>query len=114
MSRFESFAKRWIDAWNCHDLKKIISFYSNNVVIVSPIAKNIMGDQKVIGKEAVKRYFLKGLDYYPNLHFEKLDLFAGEESFVLLYKNQDDKRVAECMFLDKDDKIITMYAHYEL
>jgi ketosteroid isomerase-like protein len=33
----------WIDSWNRHDLDSILSHYSEDVVLVSPIAIKLLG-----------------------------------------------------------------------
>ncbi len=36
-----NFAKHWIQAWNSHDLDAIRSHYSENVVLLSPVAAKL-------------------------------------------------------------------------
>ncbi len=106
------FAQQWIKAWNSHDIDKIIAHYAKDVILVSPIAGKLLGDPEVRGLEAVKRYFLKGLEAYPNLNFKLQEVFPGEQSIVLLYLNQKGERASEFMLLDLDNKVVRMYAHY--
>ena len=36
------FAGHWISAWNAHDLAAILSHYSNEVVLTSPVAEDFV------------------------------------------------------------------------
>jgi ketosteroid isomerase-like protein len=69
------FAERWVEAWNSHDLDAILSHYTPHVVLTSPAAAQLLGDPSgtVSGKEALRRYFERGLAAYPNLKFELLE-----------------------------------------
>ncbi len=106
------FSDEWEKSWNSHDIKRIISHYATNIVLVSPIAGKLLGSPEVKGVESVKSYFLKGLQAYPNLKFRVLDVLHGEESIVLYYVNQNGVKAGEFMQLDSDGKISKMYAHY--
>lgn len=39
----QSFASEWIDAWNAHDLERILSHYDDEVVVISPVALRLLG-----------------------------------------------------------------------
>ena len=87
-------AEHWIQAWNSRDLDEIMSHYEEGVVLVSPIAAKILNNPSgtVTGKEALRKYFLKGLEVYPDLKFELVDVMWGLSSVVLYYINQ--RRIA--------------------
>lgn len=87
-------AEHWIQAWNFRDLDEIMSHYEEGVVLVSPIAAKILNNPSgtVTGKEALRKYFLKGLEVYPDLKFELVDVMWGLSSVVLYYINQ--RRIA--------------------
>ena len=65
-------ASHWVQAWNSHDLDAIMAHYDDNVVLVSPVAARILDDLSgmVSGKPALRSYFKRALDVYPNLTFE--------------------------------------------
>src|SRR5215469_3272358 len=56
------FAGHWISAWNAHDLAAILSHYSNEVVLTSPVAARILNDPagRITGKDALRAYFPAG------------------------------------------------------
>jgi hypothetical protein len=113
-SQAREFASTWIAAWNSHELDSIMSHYDVDVVLVSPAAARILDDESgtVEGVAALRNYFTRGLELYPNLHFELLDVMWGVFSIVLYYKNQKGTRTAEFMELGKNGKIVRVIANY--
>src|SRR6266853_1810360 len=90
------FASRWVAAWNSHDLEEIMSHYASDVVLVSPVAARIQNNPSgtVSGNDALRSYFKSGLEAYPNLKFELLDVMWGLSSVILYYVNQKSTRTA--------------------
>jgi hypothetical protein len=107
-------AADWIDSWNRHDLDSILSHYSEDVVLTSPIVIKLLGDESgtVKGKEALREYFQQGLAAFPELRFEMLGVFTGVNSIVLHYKRHNGPPGAELMVLNREDKITRVIAHY--
>jgi hypothetical protein len=66
----------------------------------------------VEGSAALRIYFKRGLELYPNLHFELLDVMYGLSSVVVCYKNQKGTNTAEFMEFGKSGKIIRVVANY--
>jgi hypothetical protein len=108
------FAQDWIAAWNSHDLDRILAHYAPSVTLTSPAAAKLLNDPSgtVTGDAALRDYFQRGLDAFPNLHFELLDVLAGLSSVVLLFNNQRGTHTAEYMELDSAGKIIRVVANY--
>ncbi|MEW6144984.1 MAG: nuclear transport factor 2 family protein [Thermodesulfobacteriota bacterium] len=108
-------ARDWIDSWNRHDLDSIMSHYSEDVVLISPIVIKLLGDDSgtVMGRDALREYFKRGLEAFPELRFEMLEVFTGVDSLVLYYSRQNGPVGAEVMELNKDDKIRKVIAHYD-
>ena len=113
-SEAKEFAHHWIEAWNSHDLDAILSHYDADVVLVSPVAAKILDvpSGTVEGHAALRDYFKSGLELYPDLHFELLDVLCGLTSIVLCYKNQKGTTTAEFMELGQGKKIIRVVANY--
>src|SRR6516162_10064164 len=78
-SEAKGFVRQWVAAWNSHDLDAIMSHYDVDVVLISPVAAKILDDHSgtVEGNAALRNYFKRGLEIYPNLHFELLDGMQG-------------------------------------
>jgi predicted ester cyclase len=106
-------ANAWVAAWNAHDLDAILSHYEDAVELTSPIAVRLLGnDGKVVTKSNLKAYFQRGLEAYPNLHFELHDVLWGLHSVVLYYTNQNGIHVAEFMEVSPRGKVIRVVANY--
>ena len=110
----DEFANHWVKAWNSHDLDEIMLHYSADIVLVSPVAAKILNDPSgvVKGKEALRAYFRRGLEAYPNLKFEVVDVLRGISSIVLYYVNQKGTKTGEFMEVDADAKVTRVVANY--
>ena len=108
------FARHWIAAWNSHDLEAILSHYDEAVVLISPAAAKILdcASGAVRGKPALREYFSRGLELFPNLRFELLDVMSGISSIVICYKNQRGTKTAEFMEFAPSGKVIRVVANY--
>ncbi|ROI06340.1 nuclear transport factor 2 family protein [Chryseobacterium sp. G0240] len=111
----QDFALEWIAVWNSHDLENILSHYSDNIEITTPMIAIATGgkESSLRGKEAVRDYWQKALDKFPDLHFELIQSTAGAGSVALFYKSIMDKHAVEVMFFNEEGKINRMYAHYD-
>src|SRR5690348_2227048 len=107
-------AQDWIQAWNAHDLDAIMSHYDEDVVLVSPVAAKLLGDPlgTVKGTAALRAYFQKGLEFYPHLKFDLVDVMWGISSLVLYYTNQNSTKSGEFMEIGEDGKIVRVVANY--
>lgn len=112
--RAERFADRWYRAWNAHDLTAILDHYSDDVELASPLVSALAGVDgcTITGKDALQAYFRAGLERYPELHFEPIQLLVGVHSIVLHYRGAGGNLAAEVVFLDSQDKISRYFAHY--
>jgi hypothetical protein len=108
------FAHRYIAAWNSHDLDAIMSHYAQDVVLISPTAARLLEDPSgtVRGDAALRNYFKRGLEAYPNLHFELLDVMFGLSSIVVCFKNQKGTKTAEFMEFGKEGRATRVVANY--
>jgi ketosteroid isomerase-like protein len=109
-------AEHWVAAWNAHDLEAIMSHYDDSVELVSPVAEQLLGipNGKVTGKAALREYFRRGLEAYPELHFDLKDVLVGLNSLVLYYTNQKGTRTGELMEVSADGKVRRVVAHYSI
>lgn len=108
------FAEEWIQAWNSHDLERILAHYSDDVTLCSPVIARLLGiaDGTLQGLPAVRDYFSRGLQAYPDLRFELIDVLWGLQTIVLYYRNQTEGRTAEVMQLNAGGKVCRMWANY--
>jgi ketosteroid isomerase-like protein len=108
------FADHWVKAWNSHDLDRIMSHYEDDVVLVSPVAAKMLGDPsgRVAGKAALRSYFERALEVYPNLSFQLVDVMWGLQSVVLYYTNQKGSKTGEYMEIGPSGKVSRVIANY--
>lgn len=110
-----SFAKKWLDAWNKHDVDLIMEHYADSIEFCSPVVQKVLGDPKgvVRGIANLRDYFSRQLNKFSTLHFQLLDVFASPQSIVLYYKINRGLLAAEVMILNSDMKAIKVYANYD-
>lgn len=98
----EAFAAAWVTAWNTHDLERILSHFSDDVVFTSPVAGQLLegSDGIIRGKAALRDYWREGLRRIPDLHFEIVDLYVGVHTLVINYRNQNGGLVSEVLTFD--------------
>jgi ketosteroid isomerase-like protein len=107
-------AHEWIEAWNAHDLDRILSHYADDVVLTSPLAVERLRDPSgtVRGKAALRDYFAMGLRAFPELRFELREVMWGVSSVVLYYVNQRGTMTGEFMEVDPSGKVARVVANY--
>ena len=109
----EQFAADWIDSWNRHDLVRILSHYTDDFEMSSPVIIKAVSEPSgtLQGKEAVGSYWAKGLQLLPNLHFELVATLVGVNS-ITLYYNGVRGQSAEVFHFNQNGKVTRAYAHY--
>ncbi len=108
------FAEEWINSWNSHNLDDILSHYSDDIEITTPMIKLATGFESgtLKGKEAVRTYWKKALEKILDLTFELYDVTSSINSVALYYKSVMNKKAIEVMFFDENGKVNKMFAHY--
>ena len=116
MTRDEAWnlANHWIAAWNNHDLDAIMAHYDDAVELTSPVAAQLFGtpDGRIVGNANLRAYFQRGLDAYPKLHFDLVDVLWGVNSVVLYYANQKGTHTGEFLELSPAGKVTRVVANY--
>src|ERR671916_3238299 len=88
----ESFAKthidKWINAWNAHDLKAIISLYAEDIEFKSPKIRMVCPDKAnatIDNRKDLEWYFSLGLKKFSKLHFTPIDFTVKGNTILLEY-----------------------------
>ena len=91
-----------------------MTHYAEDLVLVSPIAAQLLNDPAGIvrGKDSLREYFQKGLNAFPQLRFDLIEVMRGLSSIVLYYKNQRGTKSGEFMELNSQRKITHVVANY--
>lgn len=109
----DAFAADWIDAWNTHDLDRILSHYTDDVEMSPPVIVTVADEPSGMlkGKVSVRSYWAKALQAMPNLHFTLIMTLIGVNSVTLYYDGVRGPS-AEVFHFNQDGKVSKTYAHY--
>ena len=110
----EKFANHWIKSWNAHDLDEILSHYTDDFELYSPLISERMGvaEGKLQGKAVISEYWSIGLSATPKLHFELINVLVGMRSMVINYYGRRGHS-SEIFFFNSNGKVFKAVAHYE-
>ena len=99
--------QQWIDAWNSHDLERVLALYSDEAEMTSDKIPLLGFDPSgtVRGKDSLRQYWRKGLDLLPNLHFTLIDVYVSPDSLVVFYQNERGAKICEYLRLNAEGKI---------
>lgn len=82
------FAESWISAWNAHDLDAVLANFCEDFEFSSPNIVRITGEAsgRLVGKAAVRAYWTAALARVPELRFEIVEVLAGVDGLLILYR----------------------------
>ncbi|MGN6520591.1 MAG: nuclear transport factor 2 family protein [Dokdonella sp.] len=108
-----SFARAWIDAWNAHDVDRVLAHYADDFQLASPFIASIadVREGRLTGKCAIRAYWAEALRRMPDLQFRLLACFTGVDSVVIHYHGVSGP-AAETLVFGPDGRVIRAYAHY--
>jgi hypothetical protein len=107
------FEREWIEAWNAHDLERILSHYRDDVRFVSPLAARAGAPRgEVNGGVELRAYFERALASYPTLHFQPIAALGGVGSIALHYRAVEERQAIEVMELDAGGQVRRAAVHY--
>ncbi|BBX34988.1 hypothetical protein MMAG44476_32627 [Mycolicibacterium mageritense DSM 44476 = CIP 104973] len=98
----QGFADEWVRAWNAHDVEAVLAHFHDDVVFSSPVAARVLPDSDgvVQGKAALRDYWTTALAGMPDLRFEIVDVYRGQSTLVINYRNQRGGLVNEVLIFD--------------
>ena len=92
----EEHIHKWTKAWNDHNIKEVLSLYSENILFSSPKIKSIFPNRisaTITNKKDLKEYFCSGLKKFPDLHFTPIDFFLKNHKVILEYDATPDSKI---------------------
>jgi len=109
-----TFAREWIEAWNTHDLDRVLSHYAEDFQMSSPFIAVVTGEASgtLTGKERVAAYWRAALERMPDLRFELEGVLTGADSVVIVYRTNHGRQAAEVFFFDETGLVNRAAAHY--
>ncbi|MDJ0356655.1 nuclear transport factor 2 family protein [Paenarthrobacter sp. PH39-S1] len=107
------FSAEWVDAWNAHDVERVLSHFRDDVKFTSPLAAKLIegSDGTLCGKVELRNYWLEGVKQNPDLKFTIENVYTGIETIVINYRNQNGKLANEVLTF-KDGLIIEGHGTY--
>jgi len=101
------FAQDWIAAWNSHDLDRILTHYSDDIIFTSPraLARLPKTNGTVRGIAQLREYWAPVTDIRPNLKFALEAVLVTVNGCTILYRDESELLVAETMLIGADGKV---------
>jgi hypothetical protein len=112
----DAFAQEWIEAFNEHDLERILSHYADDVRLVSPFYLQFTEGRsdELNGISELRHYFAIALQRYPELRFTLLDVAEGSRGPCIRYHtNLGDRIAMEAIELNTSGKAARILCHYK-
>jgi ketosteroid isomerase-like protein len=106
-----SIAQAWFEAFNNHNLEKLLSLYDDDATHFSPKLKVRQPETNglIVGKNALRLWWQDAFDRLPTLHYKVTSLTANSDRVFMEYMRQvegeADLLVAEVLEI-KDGKIV--------
>lgn len=109
------FAEEWIASWNAQDLDRVLSYYSDDFEMTSPIIVHLKGetDGRLKGREAVAEYLQRALHVLQGLHLKLETILTGVDSVTLYYTGPRGYS-AEVFHFDENRKIVRTFSHFDV
>lgn len=99
----QSIAFKWFEAFNNHDLDRLLSLYDDRAVHFSPKLKARHPETKglISGKQALQAWWRDAFDRIPSLHYRVTSLTAGSGRIFMEYvrsaNGEEDMLIAEVL-----------------
>lgn len=112
-----SIAHLWFEAFNAHNLEKLLSLYDDDAQHYSPKLKIRQPETNglVSGKEALRSWWQDAFDRLPTLHYKVTSLTSNLDRVFMEYvrkvANEEDMLVAEVLEI-KEGKIIASRVYH--
>jgi len=108
------FAQGWIDAWNSHDIDRILEFYADDLELTTPYAVSLLNipTGTIKGKDTIRNFMQKALRLLPQLRYELIEVLSSVNSISIYHNSILGKRSVEVLFFNGNGKISKSITHY--
>ena len=113
----QSIAMRWFEAFNAHNLEKLLSLYDDDAQHFSPKLKIRQPETNglVIGKDAMRAWWQDSFERLPTLKYQVTSLTASTDRVFMEYirtvADEENMLVAEVLDV-RDGKIIASRVYH--
>lgn len=110
-------AVKWFEAFNEHNLEKLLNLYDDNAQHYSPKLKVRKPETEglIIGKAALHEWWKDAFDRLPSLHYEVRKLTADDEQVFMEYvrhvENEEDLQVGEVLQISECKIVFSRVYH---
>jgi ketosteroid isomerase-like protein len=110
-------ATTWFEAFNEHDLEKLLSLYNDHAQHFSPKLKIRMPETQglIKGKQALREWWQDAFNRLPSLQYEVKKLTADEEQVFMEYirhvAGEEDLSVGEVLQVEDGQIIFSRVYH---
>ena len=113
-SDLAALGRTWVEAWNAHDLERVLALYDDAAVMTSDRVPAMGFDASgtVRGKDGLRAYWRKALGLLPELHFLVIDVFVSPDSLVVFYENERGKKICEYLRVNDAGLIVQGSANH--
>lgn len=112
-----SIAHAWFEAFNSHNLEKLLSLYDDDAEHFSPKLKIRHPETKglVTGKEALRKWWKDAFERLPTLSYKVKSLTADSDRVFMEYirtvENEDEMLVAEVLEIKEGSIVASRVYH---
>lgn len=112
-----SIAHAWFEAFNSHNLEKLLSLYDDEAEHFSPKLKIIHPETKgfVTGKNALRTWWEDAFERLPTLNYKVTTLTANSDRVFMEYlrtvENEEDILVAEVLEIKEGNIVASRVYH---
>jgi hypothetical protein len=108
------FAEHWVAAWNKHDIDAVLTHYTDDFCMTTPMIQRVLNIESgsLKGKKAVGDYWKAALQKVPDLRFSIIEVTCGIDSVSIYYNAIMGKKAIETFFFDKKGKVYKALATY--
>lgn len=110
-------ALKWFEAFNEHDLEKLLALYDDSAQHYSPKLKIRLPETKglIKGKDALRTWWKDAFDRLPSLQYEVIKLTADDEQVFMEYvrhvNGEEDLSVGEVLQIENDLIVFSRVYH---
>jgi limonene-1,2-epoxide hydrolase len=112
-----SIAHAWFEAFNSHNLEKLLSLYDDEAEHFSPKLKIRHPETNglVTGKNALRTWWQDAFDRLPTLHYKVTSLTANSDRVFMEYirtvENEENMLVAEVLEIKEGNIVASRVYH---
>lgn len=108
------FSGEWVNAWNNHDIDAVLTHYTDDFEMTTPMIRHVLGIESgtLKGKAAVGDYWRAALLKVPDLEFSIIEVACGVDTASIYYNAVMEKKAIETFFFNNDGKIYRALASY--